>query len=355
MKHLSILTLILSMTVFSCRDLNQPSANSVYPESYWRHLAYLMNLKDEVAAENWEAFAEQELFQPAVFYTHDGTFVLNPNEHILTIADHQEEQSFGNVKVIRLSEEYTDTTNFQFSTSYDGSDSAALHYQNNVLYFQSFDLTNQLIGVEDLQDWSIMVIHEMFHGYQRSVSEFMEYTSSVDIPGGPDKFLGTYHNELDWFKASVYEENEILKSIWIEGADLVSGLQRYESLRSARIDQINQQYGINIREVEDYEIFVEGQARYFESLCKRYLSQHASDTTMLTSEDLSSITEMFDGYDVKRDKALYDLYNDRYYYQLGYNLSMILEKYLPEFRQTVYTSDLNFNRFIDVLLSGQEE
>lgn len=51
---------------------------------------------------------------------------------------------------------------------------------------------------------------------------------------------------------------------------------------------------------------------------------------MLSEEDSFYFTKMFENYEVKKDKSLYDIYNDRYYYQLGYNLSMILKKHLPE-------------------------
>ena len=168
-------------------------------------------------------------------------------------------------------------------------------------------------------------------------------------------FLGKYHKELAWFKESVREENEILKNIWIDGADLVANLKKYDSLRSARIEKIKSTYGIDIREAEDYEIFTEGHARYFESLCKRHLSRTESDKSMLAEQDLSFISKMFANYNIKMDRGLYDIYNDRYYYQLGYNISMILEAYLPEYRETIYVKDHNFNRYLETLKAHNKE
>jgi len=194
-----------------------------------------------------------------------------------------------------------------------------------------------------------MVIHELFHGYQRSVPAHKSYYVNLDIPGGPDKFLGAYHRDLAWYRESVKQENDILKSIWIDGADVAVRLNRYDSLRTARIERIKKEFSVDIREIEDYEIMIEGQARYFESLCKRYLSQHQSNTTMLVKEDTSLITNMFEEYDVSEDKGLYDIYNDRYYYQLGFNISMVLEKHLPSYKKSIYAQEQNFNSYLQQL------
>lgn len=352
MKMRILVYLSILLLFYSCQNTPKKTEQKdieIHQEDYWRHLAYLIHLKNEVAQKTWSGFSNKDFFQPAVYYTYEGTFVLNPNEHILSITEYEEMNPFDQVKVIKLSEKYTDTVNFNFTTSYSDSDRKALYYQDNVLFFQSFELTKKLIGVTDLQDWSIMVIHELFHGYQRWIPDYKAYCTQLDIPGGPDEFLGRYHKELPWFKESVRKENQILKSIWIDGSDLVTNLIAFDSLRSARIERIKKEYGVDIREVEDYEILMEGHARYFESLCKRHLSEIDVDTSMLEQQDLQLITGIFEGYEIKKDKALYDIYNDRYYYPLGYNISMILETSLPGYTETIYTKDHNFNRYLETL------
>ena len=141
----------------------------------------------------------------------------------------------------------------------------------------------------------------------------------------------------------------MLKAIWIEDADLKLNLIKYDSIRTLRINRIKNEYEVDIRGPEDYEILIEGHARYFESLCKRYISKHTPNASMLLEDDLGLISGMFKGYEVKKDKNLSNIYNDRYYYPLGYNISMILEKYMPEYKETIYTEENNFNRYIDEL------
>lgn len=337
---------------FSCQITSKNGDNistELDQNSFWRHLSYLIQLKDDVAEKSWKEFSKRDFFQPTVFYTHEGTFVLHPNDHIQNVTEYQVILPFDQVERIKLSEKYTDTINFNFSMSFTDTDSTALHFNENVLYFQSFDLTSKLIGVNDLQDWSIMVIHELFHGYQSSIQEFNTYSTQLEIPGGPDEFLGKYHAELNWYKESIHKENELLKGIWINDADLIESLKQYDSLRTIRIEKIRNTYGVDIREIEDYEILIEGNARYFESLCKRQLAISDPDTSMLSKNDLGSIHHMFEGYDIKKDKGLYNIYNHRYYYQLGFNISMILEKYLPEYKASIYGKEHNFNPYIEAL------
>jgi hypothetical protein len=341
----------------SCADTtkNIEEAKSLKDQSYFRHLSYLINIKNEVAQEHWPGFAKNDFSRPAVFYTKGNTFVLNPNDHIRKITDYVEIAVFNEIPIIKLPESYLDTISINFHNSVS-SDSTSLNYQHNVLHFQSFELTKKLLhgDMVDLQDWSIMAIHELFHSYQRSIPEHWVYLKTIDIPGGPDQFLGGYHNDLEWYQESVRTENDLLKAIWIDGADLIQNLNAYDSLRTQRIEKINNDYGVDIREIENYEITIEGQARYFESLVKRFLSKNSPSTTSLNKEDQVFITDMFKGYEVSKDKNLSNIYNNRYYYVLGYNISMILEKYRVDYKNSIYRKEQNIHHYLEELKSSQQ-
>ncbi|MDU8886799.1 hypothetical protein RXV94_11560 [Yeosuana sp. MJ-SS3] len=355
-KHLAILLLL---TLFSCTNTakNEEVNESLMDQSYFRHLSYLINIKNEVAQKHWPDFAENDFYQPVVYYSRENTIVLNPSEHIRKITDRPQELTFNKVPVIKLPETYTDTTSLRFSNSIT-SDSTFFHYMQPVLYFQSYELTKKFLqdDLVDIQDWSIMVIHEFFHAYQWSIPEMFEYTKTVQkhMPGGPDKFLGSYHKDLEWYKESVKQENELLKAIWIDGADLIQNLNKYDSLRNERIERVKREYDVDIRPAEDYEITIEGQARYFESLIKRYLSKNNPEAVFFTKEDKEGITNMFKGYDVVKDRNLFNIYNNRYYYPIGYNISMILEKYNVDYKNSFYREEQNIHHYLKELKSSQQ-
>lgn len=351
MRKLLFISILLA--VVSCADTTKKEKdNALMDKSYFRHLSYLTNIKNEVAKEHWPDFAASDFCQPVVYYSKENTFLLNPTEHIRKLTGHPQELSFNKVPVIQLPKSYLDTTSFQFHTSIT-SDSSAFSYKQPVLYFQSYELTKKFLqgDLVDLQDWSIMVMHELFHGYQWSIPELRAKSKTMQkhMPGGPDKFLGSYHQDLEWFRESVKKENDLLKAIWIDGADLIQNLNKYDSLRNQRMERIKREYDVDIRPAEDYEITIEGNARYFESLAKRYLSKNRPDASFLTKKDKENIKDMFKGYDVAKDKNLFDIYNDRYYYQIGYNISMILEKYGVDYKESIYTEVHDIHHFLEKL------
>ena len=180
------------------------------------------------------------------------------------------------------------------------------------------------------------------------------HARAVSMPGGPDKFLGSYHKDLDWYKESVEKENDLLKAIWIDGADLNRNLEQFDSLRDLRIERIIKEYDVDIRAAEDYEITIEGNARYFESWIKRYLAENRPDASFLTDEDKKSITDMFNGYEVLKDKNLFNIYNSRYYYVIGYNISMILEKFEHDFKSRINTDEVSLLELLKELKSSQQ-
>ena len=355
-KHLAILVLL---TLLSCTDTGKNKAvnESLMDQSYFRHLNYLINIKNEVAKKHWPDFAENDFYQPVVYYGRENCFVINPNEHIRKITDQAQELTFNKVPVLKLPETYTDTTSLKFNNGIT-SDSTSFAYMQPVLYFQSYELTKKFLqdDLVDIQDWSIMVIHEFFHAYQWSIPEMFEYTKTVQkhMPGGHDKFLGSYHKDLEWYKESVKQENDLLKAIWIDGGDLIQNLNKYDSLRNQRIGRIKREYDVDIRIAEDYEITHEGQARYFESLIKRYLSKNNPEADFFTQEDNEGITEMFKGYDVSTDRSLFNIYNNRYYYTIGYNISMILEKYNVDYKNSIYREEKNIHHYLKELKSSQQ-
>ena len=357
MKKILFTTILLATLSGADTKKNIQEDKSLMDQSYFRHLSYLINIKNDVAQKHWPDFAENDFYAPAVYYSKENAFILNPNEHIRKITDRPQELTFNKVTVIKLPETYTDTTSLKFNNGVT-SDSTSFAYMQPVLYFQSYELTKKFLqdDLVDIQDWSIMVSHELFHSYQWSIPDMFEYAKTVSkhMPGGPDKFLGSYHQDLEWYKESVKQENDLLKAIWIDGADLIQNLNKYDSLRNQRIERIKREYDVDIRIAEDYEITIEGNARYFESLVKRYLSKNVPEAAFLTQEDKEGITNMFKGYEVSKDKNLSDIFNNRYYYPMGYNISMILEKYNVDYKNSIFREEQNIHHYLEELKSSQQ-
>jgi len=352
---------LLELCVFGCiwfsagwfAHAQEPQSNPghalVGAERHWEHFEYLVRLKNDVAKAYWPDFARKDLHSPVLYYSLKGTFVINPNPHILRLTGATLIESPNpEWAIYKLPQAYTDTTEFQFSNSYS-DEPTSLFYGENIMVFSSFQLTQKFVPITDLQDWAVMVLHELFHSYQRSFPSYRKYYQNLTIPGGPDSFLGAYHKDLPWFRQQVQRENQLLKELWHGEAPPSKGIRRYQELRRQRRERIRREYEVDIADVEDYEIMMEGHARYFQSLAKRYMRDNPTDTSMLSMADRDLIGNIFDGYDPLKDKGLSDIYNDRYYYQLGYNISMILEKYLSGYVETIYQTVFNFNPYLKSL------
>ena len=93
----------------------------------------------------------------------------------------------------------------------------------------------------------------------------------------------------------------------------------------------------------------------FESLIKRYLAENRPDASFLTDQDKKSIVNMFAGYEVSKDKNLFNIYNSRYYYVIGYNISMILEKYEHDFISRINTDEVSLLELLKELRSSQQD
>lgn len=359
MKFLA--TLLLVLFCWSCQqdsdsqNIEQASGGDETPglPDHFYHLDQALEYKNKAAEIYWPAYATKDIFCPIAYFTHEGTFVIDPNQHILeNFSFTRLKDSFRGLEIIQLDSSFTDTTGFNFYNSY-GEDPAELCYKQNILYCMSFDLTRKFITeMTDLQDWSIMVIHELFHGFQKAIPQFKAHSPEVEIPGGPDRFLGKRHANNEWFKSSVNAENELLKSIWLDSADVSGTLREYMKMRDQRLSRSKAEFGVDLREAEDYEILLEGHARYFEQLAKKYASVNPVDTNLVRPKDRKYFTGIFEGYEPKADQGLFNLYNDRYYYVLGYNISMILEKYHKGWKESIYKTEFNFNSYLADLISG---
>ena len=75
---------------------------SLMDQRYFRHLSYLITIKNETAQKHWPDFAKNEFYAPSVYYSSENTFIINPNKHIRKITDRPQELTFNKTPVIKL-------------------------------------------------------------------------------------------------------------------------------------------------------------------------------------------------------------------------------------------------------------
>jgi hypothetical protein len=74
----------------------------------------------------------------------------------------------------------------------------------------SFEETVKTIpDVGSTDEWTTMIIHEYFHGFQYKHKPYMDYYENEIVQIQPDS-LTTFYKKLPWFKQSIDAENQLL-------------------------------------------------------------------------------------------------------------------------------------------------
>lgn len=135
---------------------------------------YLIKTKQNVAKQYWTDFNREALFGSMLYYTKDGLYTINANDKLkekISITPY----NCDNSDVVIGFSQKIDTANFYMYVSYDSSDTLALEYKNVLGMFSDIELTEKFIpDVKDTEEWMSMVIHEMFHQYQKNSKNFVK-------------------------------------------------------------------------------------------------------------------------------------------------------------------------------------
>lgn len=314
---------------------------------------YVIALKNAVAKDYWSDFAQQDLFCPIALFSREGTFIYEANAHIQNNFPHHKLKTESKFEVIQLYDNRIDTLNFNFACSYTDADPRALYYQSPVLMVDDLELTQRFIPpVVDLQDWSLMVLHELFHSFQNSFPAYKEVQDQIiqSNGGDPEELLGEYYQKLDWYQSSIRSENQLLIDIWQGKIELNKGMADYQNLRNNRRKRIREEKGIDIEPLEEAMYLLEGNARFFEHQVKDYLSRNRADDQMLSAEDKKLISGMFRNYDILKRTGGYTNRNEKYWLPMGFNLLMILDKNYPAFKTSIYKQEFGLNPYLNQLL-----
>jgi len=317
---------------------NQDSFQTVNTEE----MTDVLDLKREVATAFYPDINYHEKIGSIVVYGQNNPLVIAPNPFILRNFEHRDYDSVLNHPSIVLSKKFKDSTTFHFSSDFS-TDSTSLAYMHTIVNISSYELTKKFIpDLKGEQDWSVMVLHELFHDYQRSFKDFELYGRDIMSTYNNKELLNTYF-ENEQIKAFILEENQLLIQIWKEELDLIDGLNQLAKIRSQRRVHTIDKFREPILEIENYQTTLEGHARFFECLAKTYLSNSKGP---------------FENYSPDNDPNLELILNNNYWYALGYNTSRVLEKFHPAYRMELYQNgkDLNdcLNELNDIVLKFEK-
>ncbi|WP_025666959.1 hypothetical protein [Aquimarina megaterium] len=306
---------------------------------------YLVDTKSNVAKKYWKDFDKQLLFGPMLYYTKDGLFTIDANEalkekiNLVAYNCDDSNVSVGFTPII-------DTTNFYMNVSYEDKNTSALEYKNTLGMFSDVELTEKFItDVKDTEEWMTMVIHEIFHQYQKKFKKFREKQMSSQRDFDRDTLNYFFKNE-NWFTTTVKNENQLLlKIIQEDNNDSVKNyISGYLKSKEQRYARIKNEFRIDISALESSLSKSEGTARYIEYCTKLALSTSSNNHT-LSEIDNKYVANRFKDYNLKQDEWMYNL-GGGYYYSLGFNLTRVLEKLKIKYQEDIFIENKSFDQYL---------
>jgi hypothetical protein len=309
-------------------------------------LDYLVKTKQNVAKHYWGDFNRETLFGPMLYYTKNGLYTINANDklkkkiNIIPYTCNNSDIAIGFSQKI-------DTTNLYMYVSYDHSDTMALEYKNTLGMFSDVELIEKFIpDVKDTEEWASMVIHEMFHQYQRKFKKFRKRQLSSQSEFKRDTLNYFYKNQ-DWFNKSIKLENEtLLKIIEESNKDSIkSYISKYLKDKNKRISMIKNEFGIDISELEGSLSKSEGTGRYIE-YCAKLHFKNSNNNQALLEIDNKYVANRFKEYNLEQDNWMYNL-GGGYYYSIGFNLTRVLEKLEIDYQKTIFKENISFDFYLN--------
>lgn len=310
---------------------------------------YLIKTKQGVAKQYWTDFNRETLFGPMLYYTKNGLYTINANDKLKDKIDTSPYEGNNSNVEIGFSKKI-DTTKLYMYVTYNHTDTLALDYQNTLGMFSDVELTEKFIpDVKDTEEWMSMVIHEMFHQYQRKFKKFREQQLSSQKEFKRDTLHSFYDNQ-DWFSKSVELENaSLLKIIKEKNKDSINNyISKYLKEKAKRIARVKSEFKIDISELEGSLSKSEGTARYIEYRTKSHLKT-TNYNTNLQKIDNKYIANRYKDYDLEKETWMYNTFN-AYYYSIGFNLTRVLEKLKIDYQKTIFTENKPFDAYLNEYL-----
>jgi len=311
-----------------------------------QRINYLIDIKSEVAKNYWTDFNREILFSPMLYYTKSGLYTMNANEKLknkILI----EPYNCNNSKVTIGFSKIIDTTNFHMNVSYDDSDSSALEFKNTLGMFSDVNLTEKFIpDIKDTEEWMSMVIHEMFHQYQRDFKEFRkkQISSQKDFDRGTLDYL--FKNK-EWYNKSIIKENNILLEVLnLKDNEIIKKyIKDYLTTKEQRISKVKNEEGYEILDLENSLSKSEGTARYIE-YCVKLTLKGNTENKNLSKIDNKYQASRFENYKLDQDKWMYNL-GGGYYYSIGFNLTRVLEKLKINYQKDIFSENTTFDSYLN--------
>lgn len=325
--------LLLLFCLLGClKDKQRPE------QKIFDRMLFVYHLKQSVEANTWMTFDDPQYDVPLIYFTDSSSYVANPTEKFLKTFKSELVLEDGTIKIYKTQKRVDDSP-FHMETGMTlGDPTPDFNYHSPFMMCSSFEETVKTIpDVGSTDEWTTMIIHEYFHGFQYKHKPYMDYYENEIVQIQPDS-LTTFYKKFPWFKQSIDAENLLLLDAIAEKDSIQTKklIQAFWDKRKQRRWQFQQKHKFSLDKFEKCYETMEGTARYVEfSLYKDFATRKPDESLLKSDSSFKSFTK-FKNYNLQKDQWLYLTDKTTYFYATGFNMARLLDKLGIEYKSRLF-------------------
>jgi hypothetical protein len=219
-----------------------------------------------------------------------------------------------------------------------GDPTLEFNYHSPFMMCSSFEETVKTIpDVGSTDEWTTMIIHEYFHGFQYKHKPYMEYYEKEIVQIQPDS-LSAFYKTVPWFKESIDLENRFLLEAISEKDNIKTAkiLRDFWVKRKQRRQKFQKVFKFEIDKFEKCYETMEGTARYVEFSLYNHFAQRKPDESLMKSDSSFKSFAKFKNYKLQKDQWLYLTNKTTYFYATGFNMARLLDKLGIDYKSRLF-------------------
>lgn len=296
----------------------------------------LLQLRKVVLENQWPGSTSPEFDIPIIYYADSTCYVVNPTEKFLKQYKVELKYKKGKTTIYKT-QGRIDSIPFHMETLVSDVETE-YHYMSPWGRVSSLEETRKFAPSLSVREWSGMLLHELFHGYQFHHKDFREYAFKTKLVFSViNDTLQSYYNNYDWYKKGVDQENELLLQA-IEAKDKESRKSLALKMLAVRDERRKMVAGQLNKPVEFYEPgfeTMEGTARYIEGGIGTALQQTQFSKELLKL-DTNYSKAALNKPDSNPQAGYKTEVSQKYTYATGYNMARLLDKFGSDYKKRLF-------------------
>ncbi len=295
---------------------------------------YIRQIKKFVGNLYWKNFSNNEFPGTVVYFTDSASYFINPLPEMkdkvskYSILENDYDWNIWKLRMPLDSAKFVLETQFQF----DNKAKKYINYKTPVLFCSSPELTKkEKEKIKTTQEWSIAMMHELYHQYQYSNEAILTYVlrlyqekKMIDM----DSMQGIYMTDKA-FHDTLQLENEILKRAYAATSfdEEKKLFTQFLKLRSKRNLAYFKKSKFWVNTPENFWEKLEGTCMMMEKQLKENFQSVKPTEYILNNDPMYDKTFVYNEKDVTEIDFYSKLDDERFYVgTTGFNMVQLLEK-----------------------------